>query len=71
MTLPKSITEDKKLLSTSAIAEKLGVHRSTVHGWIKSGMLKSEKHGRYHGVRPKDLERFLSLYEIESKRGEG
>lgn len=67
MTVPKSISGSEKLLSTADIAEQLGVHRSTVHGWIKNKMLPSERHGVFHGVKPRDLKRFLSIYNIEPK----
>ena len=71
MTVPKSISESSDLLSTADIAESLGVHRSTVWGWIKSGMLPSEKQGpsgTFHGVKPSALKRFLSMYQIEPKK---
>jgi len=68
MTIPKTISGSEKLLSTADIAKDLGVHRSTVHGWIKNGMLPSERHGVFHGVKPKDLKRFLSIYNIQPKQ---
>jgi len=70
MTIPKSIS-DGELLSTSDVADKLGVHRSTVWLWIKRGMLSSERHGTFHGVQPKALARFRSLYRIARKRPNG
>lgn len=63
MTIPKSIS-DGQLLSTTDVAGQLGVHRSTVWLWINRGMLQSKRHGAFHGVRPADLKRFLSVYEI-------
>lgn len=63
MTVPKTISEDTKLLSTADVAKQLEVHRSTVWLWIKRGMLKSERHGAFHGVKPSELRRFLSFYE--------
>lgn len=68
MTIPKSISEDDKLLSTSDIAKQLDVHRSTVHLWIKNGLLKTEKHGKersYHAVRQSELKRFQKIYQIQ------
>lgn len=63
MTVPKTISEDAKLLSTADIAKRLNVHRSTVWLWIDRGMLPSERHGAFHGVKPFELRRFLSMYE--------
>jgi excisionase family DNA binding protein len=63
MTIPKTLS-DGELLSTAEVAKQLGVHRSTVWLWIKRDMLPSKKHGAFHGVRPADLKRFLSVYEI-------
>lgn len=71
MTIPKSISGNPDLLSTADIAKELGVHRSTVHGWIKNGMLASKLHGNFHAVRRKDLERFTSMYSIEPKKKRG
>ena len=67
MTVPKSISENDDLLSTADVAKELGVHRSTVHGWIKNGMLPSELHGAFHAVKPADLKRFRSIYNVEAK----
>jgi excisionase family DNA binding protein len=68
VTIPKTISEDDRLLSTSDVAKKLKVHRSTVHMWIKSGMLGTTKHGAcktYHAIHPKELKRFLSVYQMD------
>ena len=62
MTVPKTISEDDRLLSTSDVAKQCGVHRTTVWLWIKRGMLKSEKHGSFHGVRPREVKRLLEFY---------
>ena len=70
MTIPKSISEDDKLLSTSEVAKRCKVHRSTVHLWIKHGLLKTEKHGNFHAIRPSALKRFLSIYESGMPKGE-
>lgn len=67
MTVPKSISEGP-LMSTSDVAKRLNVHRSTVWLWIRRGMLKSEKRGTFHGVRKSALDRFLSFYELEPKK---
>lgn len=62
MTLPKSISNNKNLLSPSQVAEKLGVHRSTVHVWIKNGMLQAERHGIFLCVSCEELGRFRQIY---------
>ena len=63
LTVPKTISEDTELLSTADVAKQQNVHRSTVWLWIKRGMLKSTRHGAFHGVKPSELKRFLSIYE--------
>lgn len=64
MTIPKSISDDENLLSPSQVAKELGVHRSTVHVWIKGGMLKTERHGVFLSVSREEVERFRKLYDI-------
>lgn len=68
MVLPKSIAEsDGKILSTTQVAERMDVHRSTVNIWIKTGMLPASKHGHFWGVRAKDLASFARMYEEAPK----
>jgi len=62
MSLPKSIAESD-LMSTSDVARAMKVHRSTVWGWLKSGMLKGTRKGSFWCVRPKELERFRKVYQ--------
>jgi excisionase family DNA binding protein len=51
------------LLSTGDIAERLGVHRTTVWHWMKSGMLKSTRvTPRFRGVSEADLKAFQSNF---------
>lgn len=73
MVLPKSISEDAEVLSTADVARVLQVHRGTVWLWIRNGMLKSVRHGTFHGVKPAALERFRSQYTVasRSKRSKG
>jgi len=66
LTVPKAIS-DSTLLSTSQVAEKLGVHRTTVWLWIKNGALRAERHGAFHGVTPSALSAFLRIYKIQPK----
>lgn len=67
MTVPKAIAA-AGLLSTSQVAKQLGVHRSTVWGWIKQDMIASEKRGSFHGIKPSELKKFLSWYDIKSAK---
>ena len=61
MVLPNSFVE-AKFLSTGQVATELGVHRSTVWSWIKSGLLKHTVVGSHYGIRPKDVTRLLQVY---------
>lgn len=48
-------------MTSSEIASRLGVHRTTVWHWIKSGMLRSVKvTPRFSGVTEEDLKAFQS-----------
>lgn len=60
MTLPREFTG----LTTGQVAERLGLHRSTVWGWIRSGALPSKKIRGYESVSEADLEKFLSFYHL-------
>lgn len=62
MTLSKSF-QGSGLLATADVARRMGVHRSTVWHWIKTGALKSERHGAFLGVRQSELDRFSSIYQ--------
>jgi len=70
VTVPKSLGEGG-LLSTSEVGEKLGVHRSTVWNWIKTGLLPSKEVSQadgarpFHGVDPKVLAKFCALHGYE------
>jgi excisionase family DNA binding protein len=72
MTVPKALA-DKGLLSTAEVAKQLGVHRSTVWNWIRTGLLPSVEvasgNGRpFHGVDPKALKRFRQIYPVMPKK---
>jgi excisionase family DNA binding protein len=68
MVLPKAIEEDDAVLSTADVAKRLDVHRSTVWIWIKNGMIKSERRGTFHAIKPAELERFLTRYSVPPRR---
>lgn len=69
MVVPKSF-EEEGLLTPSALAKELGVHRSTVHNWLRSGLLKSKRRGSFHTITRAEVARFSSTYVIEpQKRG--
>jgi excisionase family DNA binding protein len=65
MVAPKSITDSKGLLTTTEVARELGVHRSTVHVWIRRKMLATVKHGAFHAVTRKEVERLRKLLGIK------
>lgn len=61
MSVPKAFAE-RGLLSTADVAERLGVHRSTVWWWIDTGVLTSERVGVFHGVSPDVLQAFIKAW---------
>jgi excisionase family DNA binding protein len=67
VSLPKSISESDELLSTADVAKQLGVHRSTVWMWVKNGMLSSVRHGSFHGISRKSLERLQGRYTVAER----
>lgn len=62
MTIPKTISEDDKLHGISDVAKILKVHRSTVHYWIKNGMVKTERHGVYHAITRAEVKRLQKMF---------
>lgn len=66
MAVPKEMA-DRGLVSTGQVAKALGVHRSTVWYWIRSGLLPHEKVGEHYGVRPKDVIKHVKVYKVEVK----
>lgn len=67
MVAPRSIQDNDKLLSPSEVAKQLGVHRSSVHNWMRDGMIKSEKHGNFHAIHIDELAKFSKFYEVDTK----
>lgn len=62
MTTPSTFKK-QGLLSTGDIAQRLGVHRTTVWHWMKSGLLKSTRvTPRFRGVTEADLKMFQSSF---------
>jgi excisionase family DNA binding protein len=49
----------EEFLSVLDAAAILGVHPSTLRGWISSGRVKSFKAGRHHRLRRDDLQAFM------------
>lgn len=65
MTLSKSF-RGSGLISTSEVARRMSVHRTTVWHWIRTGALKAERSGGFLGIKPGDLEKFQSIYVTEA-----
>lgn len=66
MTTPSTFKK-QGLLSTGDIAERLGVHRTTVWHWMTSGLLKSTRvTPRFRGVTEADLKAFQSNFIPDS-----
>lgn len=59
---------DTKLMSTGDVARELGVHRSTVWLWVKSGALPAGMRNGFHGVRPSDLAKFRAQYDTSTQK---
>lgn len=67
MVLPNSFQEES-LLSTTAVSKELGVHRSTVWGWVRSGALQSTHKGSFHGISRENLRVFRETYGINENK---
>lgn len=67
MTVPKAISA-AGLLSTSQVAEKLDVDRTTVWLWIKNGAMRAKRFGSFYGVSPQAIKEFCSIYQIPAKK---
>lgn len=62
MTTPSTFKK-QGLLSTGDVADRLGVHRTTVWHWIRSGLLRSTRvTPRFRGVSEADLKAFQSNF---------
>lgn len=48
-----------KMMSLEEVAERLGVHRTTVYRLVMAGELPAAKIGRQWRIEPDDLERYL------------
>lgn len=53
-----------EMLTTSAAADLLGVSRTSVMKFIRSGELKSEKTGTHHRLRHSDVMKFKAKREV-------
>lgn len=63
MTIAKAIGE-AGLLSTSEVAKRLNVDRTTVWLWINQGILKAKRKGVFYGVSPETIKAFKEIYNI-------
>ena len=43
----------------SELAERIGMSRKTVWGWIRDGKLKSERYGAQHRIQEREWQRYL------------
>lgn len=62
MVAPKSIQENESLVSPTEAAKILGVHRSTIHNWLRDGLITGERHGSFHAIARQEIERFSRDY---------
>ncbi|OGL74605.1 hypothetical protein A3C96_02135 [Candidatus Uhrbacteria bacterium RIFCSPHIGHO2_02_FULL_60_10] len=54
--------------STSELAKKIGVTRTTVFRWIKEGKLKAERVGRNYIIPEDELERIAPQTESQEQK---
>lgn len=52
------------LLSTTDVAERMGVHRSTVWLWIRNGAMEAKKIGGFLGIEVAEFEKLSSRYVV-------
>ena len=54
------VDQPPRMLSVAELAERLGVHRNTIHREVRRGRLQSVKVGKLRRFRPQDVETYLS-----------
>jgi excisionase family DNA binding protein len=50
---------EERLWSPEEVAERLGMSRSTIGEWLRSGRLKGRRIGRFWRVKESDLQAFM------------
>jgi excisionase family DNA binding protein len=70
MAPPRTISDSKTLLSVSAAARELGVHRTTVHVWIQRGIVRTQRHGIHHAISRAELARVSGVLGLDWNRKE-
>jgi transposase len=58
--------EGERLYSLEACATHLGVNKSTIEGWIKTGYMKAERRGNRQWVREPEITALLSRLPHQS-----
>jgi len=53
-----TVRADTPYLTPAQMAESLGVSRSAVQKWIERGRIATERHGTYHHIPVREVERF-------------
>lgn len=62
------LEDNKQLLTTGEVAQRLRVHQRTVQRWISSGRLPATKVGpRIWRISPEDLKKFLGNKPSDSQ----
>ncbi|MEQ8542029.1 MAG: helix-turn-helix domain-containing protein [Coleofasciculus sp. D1-CHI-01] len=62
------LEDNRQLLTTAEVAQRLRVHQRTVQRWISSGRLPATKVGpRIWRISPEDLKKFLGNKPSDSQ----
>jgi excisionase family DNA binding protein len=59
----------EKYLTCEEVAERYGVKKLTVWGWIREKKLNAIQTGKLYRIRPQDLEDFESIRSTKNKKG--
>jgi len=64
----RKTTLQTNLMTIPQVGEELQLHRSTVYGWIKAGLVPAVKLGRSLRVRRTDLEAVINASRTFSRQ---
>lgn len=59
----------KKLLSVNEVAERVGVEKLTVYGWLRTGKLPAYKFGGTVRITQADFDAFAKPYPVTEAEG--